>query len=307
MPIRRCTTAMRATTRFAAVRARRHGPLPGALRRPHRPRALRRARPGPRLLPDDSPGRAPRKRSRTRMAALADAGALRGGRLGARPAPRAGRRAAASPTGRLARRRRPLVVHLGRAGSCCGSTHGALTRGGGAPRPTRSASPAPASAPTSWPPSVRGWRGTPCVSAPPTWRRASPSTAAPPSRGSARRCATPTFRRWPGPDAPRRRGLRRPAARLAAWNERSSSRAHARPIGKFLGSFAETAAVELGTPPRSKPSVAPTSSPTEIDQTIMATRGRPGTGRTPAARSASAPASRRRSAPTTSTSPAAPA
>ena len=59
VPIRRCTTAMRAQDPVRAVRAGRHGPVPRPLRRPRRSRALRRARPEARLLPD-LPGRAPR-------------------------------------------------------------------------------------------------------------------------------------------------------------------------------------------------------------------------------------------------------
>ena len=52
-----------------------------------------------------------------------------------------------------------LVVHLA-GGERLRFDHGALTRAGGAPSADPPASPAPVSAPTSSPPSVRGWRGT---------------------------------------------------------------------------------------------------------------------------------------------------
>ena len=103
-PIRRCTKAMRASTRFAPCALAEHAPMPGSLRRARRPRALRGARPLPDLLPLHT-GRAPRN-ARGADARPRGTGTVRGGRVGARPAPRARRGAGSSQDRRLAARDR---------------------------------------------------------------------------------------------------------------------------------------------------------------------------------------------------------
>ena len=75
------------------------------------------------------------------------------------------------------------------------------------------------------------------------------------------------------------RGSHRPAGRLARMERAVIVEGARTPIGKFLGSFAETPAVELGDASRrSRPCGARTSSADQVDQTIMGHARQAGNG-----------------------------
>ncbi len=134
-----------------AVRPGRHGPVRRSVRRPRRSRALRRARPEARLLPD-LPGRAPRS-ARTTHGPPRRAGTLRGGGARAGPAARAGRRPGAQPGRRVARGRRRAHGPRRRRDRPFAS---ATVRWSAATMPNRSPPRAPGSAPTSSRPCAAG-------------------------------------------------------------------------------------------------------------------------------------------------------
>ena len=141
VPIRRCTTSMGAAHPVRTMRPGRHGPLPRAVRRPHRPRALRRARPMARLLPGFQPGRAPRS-ARTPHDPPGRGGAVRGGGLGPRPAARA-RRGPAGGRGSTPGSSTPGGSSCAPAtASRCGSTAVPCARRGAAGEPLAVAVPA---------------------------------------------------------------------------------------------------------------------------------------------------------------------
>ncbi len=77
------------------------------------------------------------------------------------------------------------------------------------------------------------------------------------------------------------------------------------PIGKFLGSFAETTAVELGTAAATEAMRRADVVPELIDQTILGHARQAGNGPNTGRQVSIRAACPRRSAPTTSTSPAA--
>ena len=231
MPIRRCTTAMRGEDAIRRLRTRRHRSLPRAVRRPHRSRALRRARPGLASSLSACPGgllealETPHGRARR-------AGTVRGSRVGARPAPRARRRACGvRDRTRGSIGAGTLVVHLAGGEPLAVRPRCVDARAGGrAVCCTPSASAVPrVSAPTSSPPCVRGWRGTPLrvgaadVAPARTRRRRRRHREDP--RADARRATSAA-----GPARTHRdpERLRRPSPLdWRAWNERSSSRARA--------------------------------------------------------------------------------
>ena len=215
------------------VRPRRHGPLPRALRRSHRPRALRRARPMARLLPGFQPGRAPRS-ARTPHGPPRRGGAVRGGCVDARPAARA-RRGPLALAGRcLARRCRSARAPSG-DGEPLRFDRGAMRTPGAAGEPL--ASPCPRDRADELA-AVRSWvAGTRPRLEPATSPSTSRSREAPSSRGCSRR-----VRRAPASG-------REPSARppLDCSHGTAVILEGARtPVGKFLGSFAETPAVLLG-------------------------------------------------------------
>ncbi len=112
-----------------AVRPGRHGAVPDALRRPRRSRALRRARPEARLLPD-LPGRAPRSARTTH-------GRPRPTRSGTRRRRWFATGSGRSPTRWLGPARTPGSSGAGRSRSATGIEHrgsngGSLVRGDGA-------------------------------------------------------------------------------------------------------------------------------------------------------------------------------
>ena len=186
------------------------------LRRPHRRRALRRARPMARLLPG-SAARASLRSARTSHDSPRRSGTLRRGLLGARPPARARR-------GTVAVEVDTWLVDAGRlelrAGDC--ETPRSIT----ARRSPRVPSGEPLTAPcprerADEPPCDRGWRSIVHSSPPATERLPNPvEGGAALARVLRRTREASGHRETDGVTA---------AGRLPAWNARSSSRALARP------------------------------------------------------------------------------
>ena len=153
---------------------------------------------------------------------------------------------------------RPRRVDPGRGSGCCRN-------------PSRS--PARVSAPTSSPPCARGCPGIPRASRDATARHpASPWTGAPPSPGSWRRCARRSCLPPPAPV-----GCGGPAKLVGMENAVILEGART-PIGKFLGSFAQTPAVELGELAAKEALRRANVPPEEIDQTILGHARQAGNG-----------------------------
>ena len=296
-PIRRCTTSMGARTRFApcalADMGRCAAPCDGRTTPEAYARLVREllasiAAPGSML--EDLEARmsvlAEQERyeeaalARDRLRALADALAR-----------------ARTDAWLVAGRDRPA-----RCRTACGwSCAAARSCGPARRRPSRSGGRCRASAPTSSPRSAAGSGAIRSASSAAACRRPSPSTAGPRSPGSSTRSGAPrspptgvTGRGAdPGP------GARGSPARLAAWRRRSSSTAPGRRSDGSSGRSRTRPRSSWAPAPPSRRCAGRTSSPTRSTRRSTATRARPATDRTPAGRSASAPACRWRSPPTT--------